>query len=74
MFSRVLMDLNAYYDKWAKISNDLEAQDKTLTPDQVKDLKFGVGEPLTEQQFKEHCARNKTSKVIAKHCVQNDAP
>ena len=66
------MDLNAYYNKWNQITKDISQDDEptsqpTLTKDKVKDLKFGLGEPLTEAQFKAHCAKNKTSKVVAQH-------
>ena len=36
----------------------------TLSPDEVKQLQFGLGTPLSEEQFREHRRRNNGSTQV----------
>lgn len=59
------MDLNAYYEKWDRISKSLDEGDDTpviRSPSDLKKLQFGVGKALTEEEFK---AQRGNTKVVA---------
>lgn len=51
------MDLNERYARWERVAREADSDEPDaprLSKEQLKDVKFSLGKPLTEEQFKEH--------------------
>lgn len=58
------MDLNAHYEKWDKMTKTSSNSAPTLTGADLKGVKFTVGKPLTEEEFKAHRARCPNTRIV----------
>lgn len=68
------MDLSAHYKRWEEFANTVDedgapadrrpaAPPAPLTKEQLKDVSFSLGKPLTEEQFAEYRRHNNTQVV-----------
>lgn len=60
------MDLNAYYEKWDKMTNTSENSNAapTLTKADLEGVKFTVGKPLTEEEFKAYRSKCPNTRIL----------
>lgn len=62
------MDLNAHYAKWDKMTTQSSNSAPTLTSEDLKGVKFTVGKPLTEEEFRAHRAKCPNTRIVQSTC------
>lgn len=59
------MDLDARYKKWEQFASgiDGDGEPAKLSKEDLRDVKFSLGKPLTEEEFKRYRRTNQASVV-----------